>query len=344
MPSDDIARLYDFTGGTTIQSSQVDGEFNQLITTINSKFGRGIANTLTGNNTFSGDNTFSGTNTFSHASTPIKTDKVVEYTSAAGVTIDSVLLKDGYVVLPAGAGFTPSTNGQLGYDSTSNTYDVYVNGAAKSLLHTGSSVDDLNDVTVSAASSGQVLAYNGSAWVNAAGGITLLDTQSVSGAAAVNFTTGIGSTYDEYEIRFYNIAPATDGVNWLLRVSEDSGSTYKSGASDYEYANEGVTSSAANADDYAQNATSIKLNGSDTAGNATNEVGKGIIRFSSPAGTSQQKFFTYEFGYKNTSGVLIRVGGSGIYKGTTNAINAIRILASSGNMTGTFKLYGIKSS
>ncbi len=135
--ADDISRLYSFTSGTTIQSSQVNGEFNQLITTMNSKFGRGVDNTLTGNNTFSGANTFSGIATFSSATTPIKVDSISERTAATGVTIDSVLLKDGFIRVPAGAGYTPATNGDFGYDSTSHTYDVYVNGVAHYLIHDG---------------------------------------------------------------------------------------------------------------------------------------------------------------------------------------------------------------
>jgi hypothetical protein len=134
--ADDISRLYNFSSGTTIQSSQVNGEFNQLITTMNSKFGRAVDNTLSGNNIYSGTSTFSGIATFSSATTPIKTDIISERTAATGVTIDSVLLKDGFIRVPAGAGFTPTTNGDFGYDSTSNTYDVYVNGSAKSLATT----------------------------------------------------------------------------------------------------------------------------------------------------------------------------------------------------------------
>lgn len=131
MPGDDIARLYDFTAGTTIQSSQVDGEFNQLVSTMNTKFGRGIANTITGNNIFSGDNTFSGTNTFSHATSPIKSDFILEYTGAAGVTIDSVRLKDGMVKVAG----TAASNGEIGY--ASNQFQGYRNGSLKNFLLDG---------------------------------------------------------------------------------------------------------------------------------------------------------------------------------------------------------------
>ena len=118
MAEDDIARLYTFLPDTTIESAKVNAELNQLITTTNTKVGRGTTETITGAKTFtanctlSGDNALSGINTFSHASTPIKTDKIAENTSAAGVTIDGTLLKDGGVEA-TGAISTTSTGGIL---------------------------------------------------------------------------------------------------------------------------------------------------------------------------------------------------------------------------------------
>lgn len=91
---DDISRLYTFTSGTTIQSSQVNGEFNQVVSTMNGKMSRAGVNTVSGNNTFSGTNTFSGINTFSHASSPIKTDFLLEYTAANGITVDGLKIRD----------------------------------------------------------------------------------------------------------------------------------------------------------------------------------------------------------------------------------------------------------
>src|SRR5690348_8765754 len=79
--TDDIARLYNFTPGTIIQSSQVNGEFDQVITTLNNKVGRTVANTLTGNNTFAGTNTFSA---------GVTTDTITERTTDNGVTIDGL--------------------------------------------------------------------------------------------------------------------------------------------------------------------------------------------------------------------------------------------------------------
>lgn len=103
---------------------------------------------LTGNNTLSGNNTYSGTNTFSHASTPILTDKIAERTAAAGVTIDSVLLKDGMATVAG----TAASNGQIGY--ASNQFQAYRNGSLKNFLMDG----DSSTRTVTARSSNTILA------------------------------------------------------------------------------------------------------------------------------------------------------------------------------------------
>lgn len=134
MPTDDIARLYDFTAGTTIVSNQVDQELNQIVTSCNGKAGRDVANTFTGANTFTAANSFTETVTLSGA-TPLKTDSIAERTAAAGVTVDSVLLKDGMVTVSG----TPSVAGQIGYASNVLTY--YNGSAVKTLATTDSSVN-----------------------------------------------------------------------------------------------------------------------------------------------------------------------------------------------------------
>lgn len=128
---DDIVRLFTFSPGTTIQSSQMNQEFNQLINSMNGKMSRSGVNTVSGANTFSGNNTFSGTNSFIHATSPLKLDKIGEYTSAAGVTVDSVLLKDGMVTVAG----TAASNGTIGY--ASNQFQGYRNGTLKNFLMTG---------------------------------------------------------------------------------------------------------------------------------------------------------------------------------------------------------------
>lgn len=182
-----ISRLKDpeIENGNAIDADDLDGEFDQLVSAHNTN---DTELTAIGTGTY----TFAGVKTFS--STP-KMNAIDERTGGSGVTIDGlVLIKDGYIIVPAGAGFTPATNGQLGYDSTSHTYDVYVNGAAKALLHTGSGIDDLNDVTITTPSSGQTITYNGSAWVNGSKPLIILQDQKTANTAGGTFTSGSWQT------------------------------------------------------------------------------------------------------------------------------------------------------
>ena len=120
-----IARLKsaEIQDGNDIVAGDLNAEFNQLVTESNSQDTR-LDALESSSVDLSGNNTFTGTNIFSHASTPIKTDKILENTAATGVTIDSVVLKDGMVTVSG----DPASNGTLGY--TSNLAKFYANGTA----------------------------------------------------------------------------------------------------------------------------------------------------------------------------------------------------------------------
>lgn len=164
----------------------------------------------------------------------------------------------------------------------------------------------------------------------------LIQTQSASSSATIDFTTGIDSTFDVYEVDVLEAVPSTDDVNLYVRVSEDSGSTWKSGGTDY----------------YTQNATTSAFDPQNGvgAGNAISNVASesgysANIRFIKLAGTSSNKsIFVTGAVYRIATGGAPAIGNTyGAYVGTTNAVNGIRFLMSSGNIaSGTFNLYGIK--
>ena len=57
--------------------------------------------------------------------------------------------------------------------------------------------------------------------------MVLLQTQTPTGVTNISFSSpGFTSTYKEYIFKFYNVAPATDGAEFLFQVSDDGGSTY----------------------------------------------------------------------------------------------------------------------
>jgi hypothetical protein len=60
----------------------------------------------------------------------------------------------------------------------------------------------------------------------ATGNMILLSSQTASASATISFTTGIDSTYKEYQFWFINMHPATDGANFQFNLSTDGGSNY----------------------------------------------------------------------------------------------------------------------
>ena len=400
--ADDISRLYTFTSGTTIQSSQVNAEFNQLVNTMNNKFGRGIANTITGDNTFSGTNTFSGITNFTHASTPIKTDKIAEYSSAVGVTIDGTLLKDGMVTVAG----TAASNGTIGY--ASNQFQGYRNGSLKNFLMAGdasspatSFASRSSNTIFGTSDSGTLVSFTstftqtftaaatlGSSWYisvrNDGTGVITLDpnssetidglttmavypgesflifcdgsnfktigrrksgevliqSQSASSSAQLDFTQGLTDTEFKYfVIRYTDLMPATDNVVLWLRVSTDGGSTWRSTAGDYRWA-VGFSNGAAG---HTSSTSDTEMELNRAVGNATNEGCSGQVLAYNLTGSSMNKRFVLDGMHVDQAGLWERSHGVGGFIFSNAAVNGLRVLFSSGNITsGTVELRGIR--
>ena len=60
----------------------------------------------------------------------------------------------------------------------------------------------------------------------ATGNMVLLSSQTASDSASISFTTGIYSTYKEYQFWFIDINPATDRADFSFNMSSDAGSSY----------------------------------------------------------------------------------------------------------------------
>lgn len=184
----------------------------------------------------------------------------------------------------------------------------------------------------------QVLTSNGAGalptWQSAAasGAMTLISTATASSSATITFT-GLSSTYAVYVVYFYNVQPVTDNVHMRMRTSSDNGSTYDSGASDYQWSRQrGSATDASAADD--------NIDMSQTFGNASNEINSGFINIYDPAGAHYTEI-TFDMSYMNNITVLSYIFGSGVRQ-STSGVNAIQFYMSSGNIaSGTFKLYGI---
>lgn len=180
-----------------------------------------------------------------------------------------------------------------------------------------------------------------------AGTLILLSTQTASNSATISFTTGLDSTYDEYQFKFIDIHPRTDAVDFTFNMSTDSGSNYNvTKTSTYfrsyhDEADTNVNFGYDDTSDLAQSTAFQKL--MIVIGNGADENGCGTLQLFNPASTTYVKHFISINHYYLHSDYSINSFVSG-YGNTTSAINAIQFKMSSGNFDGIIKLYGVKKS
>lgn len=186
-----------------------------------------------------------------------------------------------------------------------------------------------------------VTAYNASV---ATGGMKLISSQTASNSASLSFTTGIDSTYKEYQFYFINIHPRTDATYFTFNMSSDSGSNYnvtKTTTFFRTYHNEadGDTSLAYDATlDLAQSTGFQTLCYS--LGNGADESSAGTLQLFNPSSTTYVKHFISNVtGY--TDNDYTRTDFVAGYGNTTSAVNAIRFQMASGNMDGDILMFGI---
>jgi len=175
------------------------------------------------------------------------------------------------------------------------------------------------------------------------GGLQLLNSGTASAAAVLDITIPVG--YRKYILEIGpGFAPATSGTNLALRFSYDGGSTFQS--TSYSWAHLYTSTAAAsstggfsNNDTSAFASTAILLssyvltNAQTAASTATIEIFQG----SATRNTSVQfkAFFLNSAGSAN--GYTTGAGNHG----TNDVVDAVRILANSGNVNGPWFLYGV---
>jgi hypothetical protein len=185
-----------------------------------------------------------------------------------------------------------------------------------------------------------VTAYNASV---ATGNMVLISSQTASNSASISFTTGIDSTYKEYQFWFVDIHPRTDIVNFSFQLSTNGGSTYATT----------ITSTTFNAiHDEADTTTELAYNGyglaqSTSFQSLTRDVGSdadqnlgGSMSLFNPSSTTYVKHFIANVNLANRADYTTNMYTAG-YGNTTSAINAVQFKMSSGNFDGTILLYGI---
>jgi hypothetical protein len=164
--------------------------------------------------------------------------------------------------------------------------------------------------------------------------------QTASASATLDFVLPAG--FSEFEVRWINLRPATDGAILALRTSTDSGATFAATASDYEYTSEVTTpGTSAVSSALGASATAILLTSQIDTGLAGNSC-QGQATLFVGDGTRRPNVLSSAGHYHNglAARVMHRTVGE---RANGTAINAIRFLMDSGNITaGVFTLYAVR--
>ena len=176
-------------------------------------------------------------------------------------------------------------------------------------------------------------------------GLVYISTATASSSASLDITSGIDSTYNEYQFHFLNMHPATDNVDFTFQVNASGGSGF----------NETITSTAIDIyHNEADGATSLGYNGALDQGQGTGyqklvyDVGadsdqscSGVVTLYAPASTTYVKHFVTNTNSSYSGNYTMQNLMAG-YINTTTAIDEISFKFDSGNIdSGSIHMYGV---
>ncbi len=174
--------------------------------------------------------------------------------------------------------------------------------------------------------------------------LKLLSTQTASNSASISFTSGIDSTYKEYIFKFIDIHPETDGERFSFQANASGGSGYNETITSTAFGahhNEAGNTAALGydtAEDQAQGTAFQFI--SNTLGNDNDQNMNGTLHLFNPSNTTYVKHFMAESNVAQNADYTIHRFHAG-YINTTSAIDEIQFKMSSGNLSGTIKMYGV---
>ena len=183
-----------------------------------------------------------------------------------------------------------------------------------------------------------------------AGALVLLESHTASASASLDFVTRnaaglsgatIQSDFDEYVFDLINILPATASAILSMRMSTDGGATFDSGAN---YSVDQVVwragGSAVGGGAGGSRIDLVYSTGIGNSGTGASMPTCGRCMLYAPEAALFKQIVS-DLTYYSGDGFRVRVSSRGAYESTT-AVNAIRFLMSSGNITsGAIRCYGV---
>lgn len=147
------------------------------------------------------------------------------------------------------------------------------------------------------------------------------------------------SGYKDYKVVFNNVLVSQPDTLLQVRISTDSGVTYKSGAADYSW----IVSLTGAISKKIYNNDDSKMQLVDSGiGNASQNIVTGEIVFYDLTGSSNVKFFKWDLRYKDINDDIALVRGAGSYNNAA-AINGIKIFPNQGIISsGELEIFGAR--
>lgn len=225
------------------------------------------------------------------------------------------------ISLGAGLAFS-GTSLVAGTTSTAHGVAVF-EGAAAGLGNTGAGT--LGQALISGGASADPSFKSGAR--------VLINTLTASSSATLSDTTSLTSAYNEYDIVFENVIPATANVNGQLLV-HTSGSFPSTNYLSDVMLHQGTTVSAGGTTTFIQ-FTAASANISNAGPGVS-----GTFTIFNPSQSSTPKMIVGQVGYYSGSTVF-GMTQSGFWNGGNGAIDGFQLSFSSGNIaSGTIKIYG----
>ena len=316
---------------------------------------QGLYHTVTGNNTIAGLGSTATAGIW----------KILEFNGTPPLLHSTALSLPGAATLQAAAGdiglfacsasnqwkcvsYLKASSGPLPFVDT----DAVVMGSADKSKRVRFEVDGITTATTRAMTVPDVdgtLLNTGNASAQGAS-LVLIGSATASGSTSLAFTSGIDSTYNEYQFHGVNLIPVTDGATGPnVQLSVDGGSNYQGGASDYQSALRGIVSDGSTVVGNSTGSTQFGI-GSGGIENTTSGGGVSFVAtLMNPSATNKNKHMFWDGCQANSvSSTFTRFDGMGAGVSSTltaNATNAIKFEMSSGNIsTGVIYMYGVKKS
>ena len=170
--------------------------------------------------------------------------------------------------------------------------------------------------------------------------LVFIASATASGSATLEFTSGIDSTYNEYQFQFVNMHAANDGTVFEFQVNTGFNQVITSTAFyAYHHETSGATAlSYHTGADQAQTQLYQRLN---SAGADNDQALAGILTLYAPSSPTYVKHFTSNSNTAHDGDYSYQLKVAG-YINTTSAIDKISFKMSSGNIdAGTIYMYGV---